>query len=411
MVRFAKDPQRMLNYWTSAQTEMIALAPRAPFVVAEGQLEGYEGMWRAANTKNLPFLVYKAKGLNGELLPAPQRQFGEPPIQSISHALAQAADDLKSTTGIYDASLGAKSNETSGRAILARQREGDTANFHYTDNLSRAMRHAGRIILSMIPFVYDTARVVRIVGLDDEHSTVSINQPTVAKGVQKIYDLTTGRYDVTISTGPSYMSRRQEAVESIMSLVQSFPPLMQVAGDLLVKNMDWPGAQKIADRLKKMLPPQVAEQDDQQQAPLPPQVQATLQQLSMQNQQLTQALHESTQAIETQQYQVQSKERIEMAKIQAQIEMKAAELGSREDVEMLRHQVAVIGQQLQSMGASDMAVRDHEQQMQQMQAQQAHDAQMAQMQHQQAAQLQFGQQAHQADMQQAQAQQQQPDAA
>jgi hypothetical protein len=343
LIRHAKDPQRMYNYWASAETEAIALAPRAPFIAAEGQLEGYERMWQEANTRNFPYLVYKPKTLGGSLAPAPQRQAAEPAIQAISHARLMSADDMKSTTGIYDASLGARSNETSGRGILARQRESDVATFHFSDNLARAIRHCGRILLDLIPRIYDTPRVLRIIGADNTPSTVKVNQPTVVDGVERIFDLTAGRYDVTVQVGPSFNTKRQEAVASMSELARAYPPLMQLAGDLIVKNMDWNGADEIAERLEAALPPELKPQKDGDQKPaIPPEVQQTMQAMGQQHEMLTAKVHELMDTLEGKELE-----------LRAEQSMKQAELDSRERIAALQEEtkrLIAIGQLSQQEG-------------------------------------------------------------
>jgi uncharacterized secreted protein with C-terminal beta-propeller domain len=199
---------------------------------------------------------------------------------------------------MFDASLGARGNETSGKAILARQREGDTANFHYADNLSRAIRHAGRCIVDMIPKVYDAPRIVRIMGEDDAVEAVQVNQPREDKAQIVLTDLTVGKYDVTVSVGPSYSTMRQEAADAMMQFSQSWPKLMDVAGDKVVRAMDWPGAEEIAERIKRVIPPEITREENASegmpQEGLPPEVEQTLQQateyigmLQQQVQQLT----------------------------------------------------------------------------------------------------------------------------
>lgn len=271
MVEDMMDPQRQYNYWTSASTEAIALAPKAPFVMAEGQQEGYEGFWQSANQKNYPYLLYKPITINGTLAPAPVRQVSEPPVQAMMLAIRQANEDLRGTTGIYNESLGEDSNATSGKAIIAKQRQGNVATYHYGDNLSRALRHLGIVLDDLIPKIYDTARIVNIVHEDGTHEPTKINQPFKDGDKDKHYDLSAGKYSVVVETGPSYSTRRQEAAEGIAQLAQAYPPLMQVAGDILVKNLDWPEAQLVAKRLKVMLPPNVQAVDDDED-PIPPQV-------------------------------------------------------------------------------------------------------------------------------------------
>lgn len=285
MVRFAQDAQRQYNYMRTAAVEMIALAPKAPFIMAEGQDENHESEWKNANVRNLSRLLYKPVALGNQLAPPPQRNAVEPPIQAITIAIQQAEHDLMATMGLYQPSLGAVGPEQSGKAILARQSKGDTANFNYSDNFARALRHLGRILLTWIPVYYDVPRMVQIVKPDGTHGTVPANQkyfrdaqgrPQVlgmdpggsqpAGGAMvKIHDLVNFRGTVTISAGPSYQTKRAEEVSSILQLVQVFPQIMGVAGDLLVSAMDWHGAKEIAKRLRTMLPPgvQAAEEADQ----------------------------------------------------------------------------------------------------------------------------------------------------
>src|SRR5262245_5264026 len=333
MVRNAKDPQRMLNYWESAKTETIALAPRSPYIAAEGQIENHEKEWAQANTRNWAYLTYKPTSLDGTVVGPPQRQVYEPPIQAITVAEGGAVDHLKATTGIYDASLGNRSNETSGIAIRQRQSEGDTANFHYTDNLAIAINHEARIMIDLIPKIYDRpGRVARIIGEDDTERKVVLNARDQQNGIDgdglnRIYDLNVGRYDVAVDIGPSYKTKRQESVESMLSFAQVAPGLLPRFGDLFVKAMDWPMAREIADRIR---PPDV--QQDGEQQKIPPQAQAMIQQLSQQNQQLTGALNAQTEAIERKQYQLEADAAMQQQKIAADERMKAADIESKERI-------------------------------------------------------------------------------
>lgn len=274
LVRNAKDAQRMYNYWVSQEAEMLALAPKAPFIGYGGQFEGYEQQWKTANTQNWPYLEINPDVTDGQgaVLPLPQR--AQPPMASsgLLQAKAGASEDIKSATGQYNASLGMTSNERSGKAILARQREGDVGTYHYVDNLARAIRHVGRQLVDLIPKIYDTERIARIIGEDGESSTVKMNpvqQEPVKKifnseGViiDKIYNPSVGKYDARVITGPGYATKRQEALESMGQLLQTNPQLWQVAGDLFVKNMDWPGAQDLAKRFEKTLDPKVLADED-----------------------------------------------------------------------------------------------------------------------------------------------------
>ena len=295
LVRNAKDAQRMYNYWVSQEAEMLALAPKAPFIGYGGQFEGYEMNWKTANTNNWPYLEVNPDVTDGagNILPLPQR--AQPPMASsgLLQAKAGASDDIKSTTGQYDSSLGATSNERSGRAILAREKQGDTGTYHYVDNLARAIRHVTRQLVDLIPKIYDTQRVARIVGLDGEVGMVKLNpdQQEPVKKIQdengivleKIYNPNVGKYDVVVTTGPSYMTKRQEALDGMAQLLQGNPELWQVAGDLFVKNMDWPGAQEMAKRFRKTIDPKLLSDDDKS-----PELQAAEQQIQGMGQELDQ---------------------------------------------------------------------------------------------------------------------------
>ncbi len=349
IVRHAKDPQRMYNYWKSAETEAIALAPRAPFIAAEGQLEGYEAQWETANRRNHSVLLYKPTSVGGQPVAPPQRNSFEPAVGAITQAAMFAADDMKAATGIYDASLGAKSNETSGIAIQRRNNQSQTSNFHFVDNLTRSLRHAGRIIDEIIPKVYDTARTARIIGDDGTQELVQINQPFQKDGKEQIHDMSVGKYDVTVDVGPSYASKRQEAAASMIEMTKAIPAISQAAPDLIARNMDWPGAQELADRLKKTLPPGLADDKDKSKE-IPPQVQAQMQQMSHMVEQLTTQLHAANDALDTKKVEIESRERIEMAKLETTATIELAKLESKEALNMLSHQIAELDARTQMLG-------------------------------------------------------------
>jgi len=305
IVRNAKDAQRMYNVAQSAITERIMLAPKAPWAVAEAAIEGHEDKWQTANTANLPYLPYNHVDDQGQPIPPPVRVQPATVEPGLQQVLMAASDDIKATTGQFDASMGQRSNETSGKAIMARQREGDTATYHYIDNLARAVRHIGRIILDIAPTVFDAPRIARMLGEDgtEDFARVDPQMPQAyqeAKDEQgkthKFFNPNVGLYDVVVSTGPSFTTRRVEAFEAMSQMTQANPMLWQVIGDQLVRNMDWPGAEDMAERLKVTLLPQVqkmlGEQGEQTQ--IPPQVQMQIEQMGQQLQQLGQALQEAT---------------------------------------------------------------------------------------------------------------------
>jgi hypothetical protein len=276
LVRNAKDAQRMYNYWVSQEAEMLALAPKAPFIGYGGQFEGYETNWKTANTNNWPYLEVNPDVTDGAGSPLPLPERAQPPMAQtgLIQAKMGAGEDIKSTTGQYDSSIGATSNERTGRAILARQNQGDTSTYHYVDNLARAVRYTTRQLVDLIPKIYDTERVARIVGLDGEVDMVKINpnqpepvrvikDPITGLDIEKIYNPSVGTYDVVVTTGPSYATKRQEAMEAMQMILQTNPQLWGVAGDLFIKNMDWPGAQEMAARFAKTLDPKVLDNTDE----------------------------------------------------------------------------------------------------------------------------------------------------
>ena len=362
VVRYAKDPQRMYNYWKSSETETIALAPRAPWIGAEGQFEGHEAQWATANSRNHAFLQYKPKALGGQPLAPPQRNVFEPPVQAITQASMFAADDLKATTGIYDAAMGNQSNEKSGIAIQRRAAQSQTSNFHLVDNLSKSIRHAGRIICDLIPSIYDTERTARIIGEDGSEEVVKLNQEFEHKGKPVTYQLNVGKYDVTVDTGPSFETKRQEAVASMSEMARAYPPLMQFAGDIMVKNMDWPGAQEIAERIKKTLAPELRD-DDKAQQPLPPEAQAQMAQMSQMIEMLTQQLNAAQDKIETKAMEIESRERIEMQKLQVQVELEMAKMGSTEAQMLLKQEIAQLERRMDMLGQNQELNFDEEQEM------------------------------------------------
>lgn len=349
LIRNAKDPARMYNYWMTSATEQVGLIPKAPFIGAEGQFEGHENKWREANTRSFPYLEYKPKTLAGQLAPPPQRQHMADVPTGVLAMAAHASDDLKATTGIFDASLGARSNETSGKAINARDRQGETSNYHYTDNLNTTLRHVGRCILDMWPTVYDGTRTMQIMGQDGKVKSVEINKPTVGQdemgeAVNKVVNdmSNVSQFGVTLSVGPSYDTLRQEAVDGMIQTAQSWPKLMDIAGDKVVRSMDWPMADEIADRIEKTIPPELRDEEagadtnanmvDTPKGPMPKdQVGPMLAQMDQQMQQLNQQLQEASSGIEKAHIDADAK--VAVARIQAE---------NREDVEELKGMIQML---------------------------------------------------------------------
>jgi hypothetical protein len=268
LIRNAKDPQRLYNYYLSANAENVALAPKAPFIGVAGQFET-DPRWGRANQESLAYLEYDPVSIAGTPVGPPQR--AQPPQASsaIMQAVQLAENDIMQSMGIYQPSLGGESNETSGRALLLRQKQSETGNFHYQDNLNRSIRQVGRIVVDMIPSIYDRQRVIRILGEDGTPKTVNVdpNLPQASANtdnpaIDSIYNPTIGEYDVVCDAGPSYATKRDEAANMMLSLTQANPTLFQTIGDLMIKNMDWPGAEEISKRLQALLPPQLQQMQD-----------------------------------------------------------------------------------------------------------------------------------------------------
>lgn len=265
IIRDIIDPQRMLNYEASTNVERMSLESLSPWVGPVEAFKGYEEYWKAANRKRYAFLPYNEWTKDGKQVSRPSRNLPAPPDIASMNAMMMAVDNIRELSGQPQASFGGEGNEKSGRALMAKQHQADINTFHFDDNMSVSMSHAGRIVLSMIPRVYDTERVVRTLGEDDEPSTAQLvlsgapyqEQQDAAGAITRLYDLGVGTYDVTVTTGPSYLTRRTEAAEGAVQLLSNNPQLWSVIGDWVVRMLNWPGAEEIADRLKAMLPPEI----------------------------------------------------------------------------------------------------------------------------------------------------------
>ena len=330
LTRMAKDPQRMYNFWSTALTESVALAPKAKFLLAEGQDEGHEMEWNTANIKSMPVLRYKQTDSEGRIAPVPTRIQPEPPPAGMVTALQGLDGDLKAVVGIYDPSQLPNGNQ-SGKAINGMQQQTDMTNFHYYDNLTRSIRQTGRIILDLIPHIYDKERVLRIIGADGKGELVTLNQRAMNdQGVEEVINnVTVGQYDVVMETGPGYSSKRQEAVESMVQMLQVDPNLMQQAGDLVFRNMDFPGAEIIADRLAAANPlAQIDEKSD-----IPPQVQMQLAQSQQTIQQLQQQLQAMQMDIQYGASVAEQKDKAMLQKTQMELEVRREDTRMRTDTQ------------------------------------------------------------------------------
>jgi hypothetical protein len=376
LVRHSKSSQQMYNVWMTSATEEIGMRNRTPYIGAEGQFEGYEDEWGQANVRSYPYMEYKPVTLEGNLAPAPSRQPMADVPQGVLTMAAHAADDIKATTGLFDSSLGNRGNATSGIQERAQQRQGDVANFHYADNLNRAVRQSYRCLISMIPNYLDTARIVKIMGEDRKVTPAKVNTPQtqlqpVPAGQQPPpqaqvqvdpetgqmmaaittieNDLSVGEYDVTVSTGPAYSTLRQEAADAMVQVGKNWPKLMDVAGDKVIGAMDWPGAEEIAERIKRTIPPNILGPDEDDanaepmvqtpKGPIPAsQAGQMLDQMNQQMQQMGQELAQAKSGITKAQIETASAEKIATMEIQAEQAREAARVQAEQAREAARVQ-------------------------------------------------------------------------
>jgi hypothetical protein len=275
MVRFAKDPQRMVNFWQTSITESVALAPKAKWMGPAGFDEGFEQEWRQANNSALPTLHYNEKDENGNPIAPPQRLQPEPPPEGAMMAALAASQNLQRVLGMFDPAVRGGAQRKSDKTLNAEQQQTDIANYHFYDNLTRSLKHTGRIILDWTPVIWDTQRVQRIIGEDGRPKLVTLNQkqldPTTGAIEKVLNDVTVGTFDVVMETGPGYNSRRQEAVSNLLQLLPTplGEKIAQVADDIIVRMMDFPGSDVVADRLAAANPLSQVDEESE----IPPQAQ------------------------------------------------------------------------------------------------------------------------------------------
>jgi hypothetical protein len=389
LVRDAMDPQRQYNYHASAATEAIGIGTKAPWLIADDQVEGFEDSWKQANVRKLAFLKYHyVQGAD-----PPTRNSAEPPIQAMMLMVHQAGEDLMSSTGLYNPSLGKQqSPDESGKAILAQQQQGDIATLNYSDNLKRTKKQIGKYLIDQIPHVYDAPRIQRIIKPDETiqhvgvfNSATTKMSPDEAKdsledeAIEKVFDIGVGRYDVVVDIGPTYQTKRKEASATQLELMKEVPIVQQAAPDLIIRNMDIPGADAIADRVKMMLPPQLlqAEGNDPQ---------ATVQKLQSQLGTLTQQHQAAAQLIQQQQQTIQGKQ----VETQGKITVAQIEAGLKQRMFQMEQEAKIVIAQIE---AKTQNAEQRATETMQVWAElhgSAHDMAMSQQQHQQA--LEQGQQ-------------------
>ncbi|HXM63739.1 MAG TPA: portal protein [Terriglobales bacterium] len=355
LVRTAKDPARAYNYHLSKATDMVAIAPKMPFIATARQTEGFEREWQSANTGDLAVLHYNPDPQAPE---RPQRETAEPPIQAMSQLLVTADTDMKAVTGLFDPSLGQKTPDQSGKAIVALQRQGNVATANFSDNLARSKRELIRGILTWIPIIYDAPRVQRIIKPDgtvdhvgiynskggdpqeaQQQAQEALQDALDAKAIKKIYNIGVGRYDVTVDVGPSFQTKRQQAAAEIQQLIAAYPEMLHVCGDLMVGQMDIPLAKEIAERIKRTIPPNIlGPEDGSDPEETLARMQSELSTLMQQHQQLATELKNASQIIQTKQVEQQGKlatvkeqeaSRQAIARLQAETQVTVAEITTK----------------------------------------------------------------------------------
>lgn len=336
MINKSKDAQLLYDYAQTAFAERVGQSPEAPWVAAEGQTANFESEWDG--TKSVRVQHYTPVTLEGQVLPAPQRQNPSDIPAGFSQVMQQAEHGIQSSLGMYSASVGRKGNATSGVQEQEQARKGDVSSFHYHDNLARAIRSAGRYLISAAPKIIDTQRVARILGVDGKAKQVTLDpsQPKAANkvGQNTIFNIGVGRYDVAVDVGPSYQTSRQASAAGMLSLAQADPAMWQSHGDLIAEAQDWPEAQRFAKRSKLLLPPQIqAAEADQETSPEVQQVKMMAQQAIQQKDQILQHLQQQLQEMGTKLQQFENQKGAKDGELQLkanELQLKSRELALKE---------------------------------------------------------------------------------
>lgn len=319
LIRPAKDSQTLYNFSRSGFAEAAGFVTKAPWIAAAEAIAGFESEWATANTSNAQVLHFRAFTDDGQQIPPPQRTPPGAVPNIFVQDMQQSAHDVQASMGMYAASVGQPSNEKSGRAIMARQREGDTSTFHYQDNQSRAIRYLGRQLVDLVPKIYDAKRTLRILGEDGSVSQIDLDpdqdKASHKAGALSIYNFGVGTYDVSVAAGPSFTTKRQEAAEAAIELTKANPTMWQTHGDLIVKMQDWPYSEEFAERSKLTLPPPIQQALAQKEQGQDPKVQMVVSQANQMLGQAKQAIQEREQALQQMQEQMaQMQQELQAAK-------------------------------------------------------------------------------------------------
>lgn len=388
LIRYSRDPQTLHNYYKTMEAETIALAPKPKWIGAVGQFKSKQKDWQRANLDMAAYLEYDPVEKNGAMLPPPTWEAFDPPVQALNAGSLMSADDIKAGTGFFDPSLGMQKSDQSGVAVQKLQNRGDISNFHFIDNLARALKWFGLQLLEVIPKKYDTERELEIIGQDNKRSVIKVNAPyRDEKGRIKHHVLSAGRFSVLVSMGASYESQKAENFARLTELCQGNPQFLQIAGDIIIENSDVIGADRLARRLHAALPPAIQAADQAAEEGMPPelaQMRATIQQLQQQNSQLQQLLQGKILEMSSKERQTTETNRTRLAVAEAQSRSATVNAQFERDHDALQgsldRRADLLGTMLTLQQEADQAERDrqHDQQ-------QAQQAQMAQAQTQQPA--------------------------
>ena len=257
---------------TSANVEYGALQTKSPWLAATQAIENFEEYYKTSNSKNHSYMPWNAFDEDGNPLPAPTRPTAPQPSPAYVQQLQIAQNEMMMVSGQYQAQMGEQENAKSGVAINARQRQGDRATYHFIDNQAIAIRATGKMLIDLIPKIYDTKRIKRMETSDGRIINLTID-PDAPQEIQNvtntdnmqydkqrqieelIFNPTIGEYDIQADTGPSFATRRQEAFNALTQIAAQNKDFMNIAGDILWKVADFPEAQVLADRWRKIIPP------------------------------------------------------------------------------------------------------------------------------------------------------------
>jgi hypothetical protein len=363
LIHNAKDAQEQLNYWETTATELVALSPRVPYIGPVGAFKT-DPRWASANSANHPYLEYDVTG--GD---KPERQpLDSGPAIGAMQQSQRAHENMKAIIGMYNASLGQRSNETSGKAIDARKREGDVGSFNFPDNVNRGIQHEGLILMDLIPKVYTANRIVRVLGEDGQAQNVTLGKGQPQKEPPKpnapeprigsltgIFDLSAGKYDLTVEAGPSYTTQRAETAAVVGELIRANPAMMQIGGDILVSNLDLKDGPELSRRLKKMLPPNLQDQGGEE---IPPHIE---QMIAMGKEQIALLTEENNKLKQDEAGKVAAAGKIEVEKRKLDIEeKKIPAIQQEQEINLLtaRKELLVAQEKLEKTRAEIQAIAD-----------------------------------------------------